>query len=161
MLNKVLETSRYIFNYWYITTWKVSVFGVFLVRIQSKWGKIQTRKTPNTDTCHAVQFLTISWIQDKSSQAQHWNPLRLLHHVSTILSSGFCEKEQISTTVLHKEFLFAEKLKQTFFILLWDITENYTTQYFRTLTYCNPLIHNICVRIRDLQYVNVQKFCVK
>ena len=55
------------------TAWKVSVFGVFLVRIfphsdwirrygvsfriQSEWGKIRTRKTPNTDTFHAVLAL--------------------------------------------------------------------------------------------------------
>ena len=30
------------------------VFGVILVRIQSKCGKMRTRITPNTDTCHAV-----------------------------------------------------------------------------------------------------------
>ena len=34
---------------------KVFVFGVFLVRIQSKCGKIQTRKTPNTDTFHEFE----------------------------------------------------------------------------------------------------------
>ena len=57
---------------WYFlitfTEWKVSVFGVFLVRISphSNWirrvslriwsecGKIRTRKTPNTDTFRAV-----------------------------------------------------------------------------------------------------------
>ena len=32
----------------------MSVFGVILVSIQSKCGKIQTRITPNTDTFHAV-----------------------------------------------------------------------------------------------------------
>ena len=50
------------------TAWKVSVFRVYLVRIfphldwygvspriQSECGKIQTRKTPNMDTFHAVQ----------------------------------------------------------------------------------------------------------
>ena len=36
------------------TAWKVSVFGVFLVRIQSECGKIQTRKIPNMDTFHPV-----------------------------------------------------------------------------------------------------------
>ena len=52
------------------TVWKVSLFGVFLVRIvqhldwirkdtsylciQSKCGKIQTRKTPNTDSSRNV-----------------------------------------------------------------------------------------------------------
>ena len=55
------------------TSWKVSVFGVFLVlvfphsdwirretvslRIQSKCGKIQTRKTSNTDTFHVMIYL--------------------------------------------------------------------------------------------------------
>ena len=36
------------------TEWEVSTFGVFLVRIQSKSGKIRTKKTPNMDTFHAV-----------------------------------------------------------------------------------------------------------
>ena len=42
------------------TVWKVSVFGVILVCIQSKCGKIQTRKTPNTGTFHAVSFTSSS-----------------------------------------------------------------------------------------------------
>ena len=42
-------------NSWETTTaWKLSVFGVFLVHIQSECRKIQTRKTLNTDTFHAV-----------------------------------------------------------------------------------------------------------
>ena len=36
------------------TAWKVSVFGIILVRIQSKWGKIRTRITTNTDTFFAA-----------------------------------------------------------------------------------------------------------
>ena len=36
------------------TVQDVSVFGVFLVCIQSEFGKIQTKKTPNTATFHAV-----------------------------------------------------------------------------------------------------------
>ena len=40
-----------------ITAAKESVFGVFLVRIQSEWEKIQTRKNPNMDTfLHSVFF---------------------------------------------------------------------------------------------------------
>ena len=35
----------------------MSVFGVFLVRIQTEYGEIQGRKTPNTDTFH-VRGLT-------------------------------------------------------------------------------------------------------
>ena len=42
-----------------ITACKVSVFGVFLVRIQSKCEKIQTRKTPNTNTFYAVYSVLI------------------------------------------------------------------------------------------------------
>ena len=41
------------------TMWKVSVFGVFLVHIQSECGKILTRKTPNTDTFYAVLIIRI------------------------------------------------------------------------------------------------------
>ena len=36
------------------TAREVSTFGVFLDRIQSKSGKIRTKKTPNMDTFHAV-----------------------------------------------------------------------------------------------------------
>ena len=58
-----------------IIAWKVSLFGVFLVRIflhlswiwresvslriQSEYGKIQTRKTSNTDTFQAANILEI------------------------------------------------------------------------------------------------------
>ena len=37
------------------TAWKVSAFGVFLVRFQSRCGKVRTRKTPNTDTFYAKE----------------------------------------------------------------------------------------------------------
>ena len=37
----------------------MSIFGVILVRIQSKCGKIWTRITPNTDTFHAVYLLPV------------------------------------------------------------------------------------------------------
>ena len=48
MLYAVLEILMF------YTVWKVSVFGVFLVCTQPECGKIRTRKTPNTDTFHAV-----------------------------------------------------------------------------------------------------------
>ena len=48
-----LSTQTFI-HVWYnsstSTTWKGSVLGVFLIRIQSACWKIRTRKTPNTDT---------------------------------------------------------------------------------------------------------------
>ena len=37
-----------------VTAWKVSLFGVYLVRIQFEFGKIRARKTPNKDISHAV-----------------------------------------------------------------------------------------------------------
>ena len=36
------------------TSWKVSLFGDILVRIQSECGKMRTRITPTTDTFYAV-----------------------------------------------------------------------------------------------------------
>ena len=61
-----------------ITAWKVSVFGVFLVRIflhsdwirrysvslriRSECAKTRTRKTPNTDTFHAVYQMNFGYI---------------------------------------------------------------------------------------------------
>ena len=59
------------------TVWKMSVFGVFLVRIfphsywiridtesiQSECGKIRTRKCPNTGTFHAVPYIDITVTQ--------------------------------------------------------------------------------------------------
>ena len=41
------------------TTWKVSAFGSFLVHIQFECEKIRARKTPNTDTFHAVILIRI------------------------------------------------------------------------------------------------------
>ena len=38
----------------YTPTWKVSVFRVLLVGIQSECWKIRTRKSPNTDNFYAV-----------------------------------------------------------------------------------------------------------
>ena len=47
------------------TTWKVSIFGVILVRIFSHSDWIRTRITPNTDTFHALtvwqHLLTRPW----------------------------------------------------------------------------------------------------
>ena len=36
------------------TAWKLSIFGVFLVRVQSEFKKTQTRKTPNAETFYAL-----------------------------------------------------------------------------------------------------------
>ena len=58
-----------------VTAWKVSTFAVFLVRIfpHSDWiRKIRTRRTPNTDTFHAVcrLSLTLSWRKPLSYRNQ-------------------------------------------------------------------------------------------
>ena len=47
------------------TAWKVSVYGVFRVRIFPHLGSIQIRKTPNTDTFHAVISSHITWLDLK------------------------------------------------------------------------------------------------
>ena len=69
---------KLIFSLFTFSAWKVSAFGVSLVRIfsafglntekygvslriQSECGKIRTRKTPNTDTFHAVIGLAFSF----------------------------------------------------------------------------------------------------
>ena len=51
--------NKYFFGATFITAWKVSAFGDFLVRIQSECGKRQTRKAPNTNNFYAVY---VSWI---------------------------------------------------------------------------------------------------
>ena len=51
------------FLFFFSTAWKVFIFGVFLVRIQSKCGKKETRKIPNMDTFHAVFFYSSSSLQ--------------------------------------------------------------------------------------------------
>ena len=38
----------------FIIAWKISVFGVFLVHIQSKCGKIRTSKSQNMDNFYSV-----------------------------------------------------------------------------------------------------------
>ena len=43
------------------TAWKISLFGIFLVRINSECGKIRSRKTPNTDTFHEVLVTRRKW----------------------------------------------------------------------------------------------------
>ena len=45
-----------------IIAWKVSIFRVFLVRIFPHSNQIRTRKTPNTDTFHAVHWFEMSCI---------------------------------------------------------------------------------------------------
>ena len=42
------------FSWWYSLHEKCLYWEFFLVRIQSEWGKIRTRKTPNMDPFHTV-----------------------------------------------------------------------------------------------------------
>ena len=48
-----------------VTAWKVFVYGVILVLIQSKCGTMQTRKTLNTDTFHVLCVEDINCISKK------------------------------------------------------------------------------------------------
>ena len=54
------------------TAWKMSVFGVVLVRIQSEFGKIQIRAAPNKDA-----FYTVLVMKQKASNIW-WNESVLL-----------------------------------------------------------------------------------
>ena len=49
----------YWISFFMCTAWKVSVFGVFLVRIFPHLDCIWTRKSPNTETFHAVMVTEI------------------------------------------------------------------------------------------------------
>ena len=72
------------------TAWKVSVFGIFLVRIfysislriQSNCGKIQNRKTPTTDTFHAVDCkrADIQIFSTAIKQADHIRHIEIILH---------------------------------------------------------------------------------
>ena len=61
------------------TAQKVSVIGVILVPIQSEYGKIRTRITPNLDTFNTVQYsrIGLKWV--------------LTHTLNLILNSAFSE----------------------------------------------------------------------
>ena len=54
------------------TVWRVFIFGVFLVRIFPHTDWIRTRKTPNTDTFHAVKVTVENMhFQSKDTNAVH------------------------------------------------------------------------------------------
>ena len=76
-----LEDKRVKINVKSYTASKVSKFGVFVVRIHTKYGKIRTRNTPNRDT-----FLTVlSKCYSKKSELRFFaslNPARIAWKVS-------------------------------------------------------------------------------
>ena len=86
------ETLIYIFN-WTNTAWKVSIFGVFLVRISEHSDWIRTRKTPNTDIFDAVREINLPGLL-KSSMVEriyHWYlkwSIIKVYDVVTTKSSG-------------------------------------------------------------------------
>ena len=61
-------------NIW-STAWRVSVFGVILVRIQSKCGKIRTRVTPNMDSFYAVEVALARNFKLECLFIVKWRPL--------------------------------------------------------------------------------------
>ena len=87
------------FRPWPTTAWKVSVVGVFLVRIfphwenirnSGEWGKtvMRYRKTPNTNTFYAVYFRVLQTTdQNKPAQTD-----RLFHTINFPFNSSkaFC-----------------------------------------------------------------------
>ena len=55
------------------TAWKVPVFGVFLVRIQSECWKMRTRKTPNTDIFHAISYYQVFMAECRGTSRDLFN----------------------------------------------------------------------------------------
>ena len=101
------------------TVWKVSVFGVILVRIQSECGKIQTRITPNTDTFYAVQSLQITKFGYFEVPWLHYTPAISGCRVWTILEKRYgnvfpteCRGSEISFSLTHIQFSSKSKLCQ-------------------------------------------------
>ena len=61
----------------------------FLIRIQSECGKIRTKKTPNTDTFHAVLYARINsfkiwYIFSESHQQRSYGGVLQRNHIETI-----------------------------------------------------------------------------
>ena len=58
----------------------MSIFGVFLVRIFPHSDWIRTRKTPNTDTFHAVLVLHINnELKSEARQYQKWAQISIIY----------------------------------------------------------------------------------
>ena len=53
---KIFTFKSYIFDF-RSTAWKMFVFGIFLLSIQTECGKMRSRKASNTDTFYAVELL--------------------------------------------------------------------------------------------------------
>ena len=125
-----------------ITAWKVSVFGVILVRIfsyshwigvslriQSKCGKIRTRITPNTDTFYAVYAPSFHCVMVLNMGVSEF--LDFVLHFSIVIScllkrvvSYFNVYTKLEVIVWSKIRLlyrgcFSEETKLVFFIRSW------------------------------------------
>ena len=91
------------------TAWKVSVFRVFLLHIQSKCRKRRTKRTPNTDNFHAVLFITklftcvygLKWtkklwkIQKRKKRCHSLNFTTWLNYFDYFDSTTFIDFDQI------------------------------------------------------------------
>ena len=91
-----------------LNSWKVSVFRVFLVCIflHSDW--IRTRKTPNTDTFHAVTTVNYYPI---SGQSSHFIPPLKTHtekEMKFFINDFFSKCDQI----LRKVWMWSHLLKK-------------------------------------------------
>ena len=73
-----------------VTAWKVSV--CVSLRIQSEYGKIQTRKTPNTEAFHAVNVAL--WLHLSLWKLSLCITTVAFRNLSNIFDWGFSEKLQ-------------------------------------------------------------------
>ena len=121
------------------TMCKVSVFEVFLIRIQSTCGKIRTRKTPNTDTF---------------PEAMAWGVLRTL---SSIYDGAFCENSKQLLVVNYRKTASLQILGEVLHMPLITVVNKEKQNLFSfplfltnpNLTYFNskPAIKSNSIRI--------------
>ena len=78
--------------------WKVSVFGVFLVRIFPQCEKILTIKTPNTDTFHAVIDFS-GFVVSQYQPCEHY--LRWSQSYKEIMLKSFQRNLFFASCILH------------------------------------------------------------
>ena len=65
------------------------------IRIQSEWGKMPTRITPNTDTFHAVLIISfVTFIKIFRWRNLIWNQQRLLHNKKKFKQNSAVHLEQ-------------------------------------------------------------------
>ena len=99
------------------TAWIVSVFRDFLVRIQSECRKVRARKTPNTDTFHAVD----SWINLVCYSVYLGKFIKVLVRIEMLHNLFICSFSFFVTVVNAEHFLWHWCIHKCDYIVFSDI----------------------------------------